>query len=475
MSFSTKFHEESLENTYDDIKLKCRETSFREEENYIDMRTSESNPKKERHTAVLTSTPSSTPTKQTKCEKCFPLIILLLVIAVAASVAIAAMAYQETAKLRSQVSSQQNEVCKNDNNYSSIMSTQLERQAKSFELIWNEIRHYLESCKNNSILESSVDSSQLMNLNMSFSTELKDLNTSIRLSLDKFKNYVSSQLSDARQDFHLLIGEVRNSNNERIKELTNQIVHDIQTIQTFDSCDAVINLYLPFDYGLYRIKSSNSSFDIVNCTFHSCNRVKGYWRRVAYMNTSDNNFAECPPGMIREKHTVSCKYKYFNPGCTSVRYETGTTPYSRICGKVHARYSGSPDAFQSFGGARNESTTLEENYLDGVSLTYGANPRTHIWSFAVSVNLRSGGCAICNQERPRFIGMDFSCELVMPCPTNNVCNFDTLWNGGQCVGEDSFYKELSLPTIQDIELRLCRGQNRHDEDILITFVELFVM
>ena len=469
MSLSTKFHEESLENTYDDIKLK-----YHEEDNYIEMRTGDSTPKKERHTSVFTSTSSATPTKRTKCEKCFPLIILMLVIAVAASVAIAVVAYQETAKLKSQVNFQHCDLCKNNDNYSRIISNQLERQVKSFELIWNEIRHYLKSCNNESILESSVDTTQFMNFNVSFS-EIRDLNTSIMSSLDKFQKNISSQLSDARQDFHLLIGEVRNANDERIKELTNQIVHDIQTIQTFDSCDAVINLYLPFDYGLYRIKSSNSSFDIVNCTFHSCNRVKGYWRTVAYMNTNDNNFAECPPGMIRENDTLSCKYKYFNPGCTSVRYETGTIPYSRICGKVHARYSGSPDAFQSFGGARNENTTLEDNYLDGVSLTYGRNPRTHIWSFAVSVNARSGGCAICDQERPRFIGMDFSCELVRQCPTNTVCNSDILWNGGQCVGEDSFYKELSLPTTQDIELRLCRGQHRHDEDILITFVELFVM
>ena len=474
MSFSAKFHEESLENTYDDIKLKCRETSIREEENYIDIIHGDSNPNKERHTTV-SSASSSTPTKKSKCEKCFPPIIVLLVVAVAASVAIAVVAYHETAKLRSQVNSQQHGVCKNDNDPSTVMSTQLERQTKSFALIWNEIRHYLKSCNNDSILDGSVDSTQLMNLNMSFNTEIRDLNTSIKSSLDILKKYMSSQLSAARQDFHLHIGAVRKTNDERIKELTYQIVHDIQTIQTFDSCDAVINLYLPFDYGLYRIKSSNSSFDIVNCTFHSCNRVKGYWRRVAYFNTSDHNFAECPPGMKRENDTLSCKYKYFNPGCASVRYETGTTPYSRICGKVHARYSGSPDAFQSFGGARNENTTLEENYLDGVSLTYGRNPRTHIWSFAVSVNLRSGGCEVCDKQRPRFVGMDFSCELVMQCPTNTVCNYDILWNGGQCVGEDSFYKELSLPTTQDIELRLCRGQNRHDEDILITFVELFVM
>jgi len=225
----------------------------------------------------------------------------------------------------------------------------------------------------------------------------------------------------------------------------------------------------------YKIQSSNRSVNIVNCTFHSCQGIKGPWRRVANLNTSDaNSFSECPSRLIRESDPLSCKYHYFNPGCVSIRYETGTSSYSKICAKMHARYSGSPDAFQNFGGVRNPST-YEENYLVGVSLPYGRNPRTHVWSFAALVNVKSKGCSVCEKTKPSFVGTDFSCELVMQCPKNTVCNSEVLWKGCQCVGGESFYKEFSCFITQDLEIRLCRGQHRHDEDILITFIELFVM
>ena len=54
---------------------------------------------------------------------------------------------------------------------------------------------------------------------------------------------------------------------------------------------------------------------------------------------------------------------YFNPG---------DIPYSRVGGRVRARQLGQPDGFQDFDGPgfRGE-VSLEDNYVDGISLTYG--------------------------------------------------------------------------------------------------------
>ncbi len=57
------------------------------------------------------------------------------------------------------------------------------------------------------------------------------------------------------------------------------------------------------------------------------------------------------------------------------------------------KLSGSPDVFQHFGGNWEDSVTLDQKYVDGVSLTYG-NLRSHIWTFVASVNFAGGVCAV---------------------------------------------------------------------------------
>ena len=44
---------------------------------------------------------------------------------------------------------------------------------------------------------------------------------------------------------------------------------------------------------------------------------------------------------------------------------------------------GSPDSFCLQPPSRK---TIDESYLDGVSLTYSINPGKHIWSFAAAVD-----------------------------------------------------------------------------------------
>ena len=105
-------------------------------------------------------------------------------------------------------------------------------------------------------------------------------------------------------------------------------------------------------------------------------------------------------------------------------YQTNRISYSQIYGKVHACYSGSPDGFQYYGGHKN-NPTLEDNYVE-------------------------------------------------QCYQSLACNLSQLWDGGQCVGGATFYRQLPQPTTDNIEMRVCRGQDQNDEDILITFVEIFV-
>ena len=51
---------------------------------------------------------------------------------------------------------------------------------------------------------------------------------------------------------------------------------------------------------------------------------------------------------------------------------------------------GSPGAFEHL--YEHPGTTIDEAYIDGVSITYGT-PRTHIWSYTAGAS-ESGSCRV---------------------------------------------------------------------------------
>jgi hypothetical protein len=58
-------------------------------------------------------------------------------------------------------------------------------------------------------------------------------------------------------------------------------------------------------------------------------------------------------------------------------FPTQGIQYSQICGRIIGYQVGRPGAFVNF---FRERDTVNDHYVDGVSLTYG-NPRQHIWTF----------------------------------------------------------------------------------------------
>ena len=61
-------------------------------------------------------------------------------------------------------------------------------------------------------------------------------------------------------------------------------------------------------------------------------------------------------------------------GCEGLTYSTGSDQYDQVCGRIIGYQLSTPDAF------RDSSRSIDSNYIDGVSVTYGS-PRQHIWSF----------------------------------------------------------------------------------------------
>ena len=100
------------------------------------------------------------------------------------------------------------------------------------------------------------------------------------------------------------------------------------------------------------------------------------WTRVAYLDMTDPNTI-CPPGWqiyIRDSKRTCGRISTGHQTCDSVIFPVDGKAYSCVCGRLKAYQS---YAFRYMYGR----ATIDEAYVDGVSLTHGS-PRQHIWTFA---------------------------------------------------------------------------------------------
>ena len=218
-----------------------------------------------------------------------------------------------------------------------------------------------------------------------------------------------------------------------------------------------------------------------------CDTQEGGWMRVANFDMSDPD-ENCPDGFTQVDSADPPLRLCGRPGpigCSPITFPTNGIEYSRVCGRVKAYRFASPDGF----GQNNPS--LDSHYIDGVSITHGPAPRTHIWSFVSSWTNTDGttGCP-CDTNNyqgqiPSYVDIDYFCE---GGPGGLPLNFilfpdNALWDGNDCESGSMccvlnnppyFCKTLDAPTTNDIEVRLCGNQEIGDEDTPIEVVELYV-
>ena len=219
----------------------------------------------------------------------------------------------------------------------------------------------------------------------------------------------------------------------------------------------------------------------------------GGWMRVVYLDGANEN-RTCPRGLdvFEEGGVRGCASSRPNT-CISTSYASNYISYSQVCGRVVGYQDGSPDAFAPF--FANQDRTIDDNYVDGVSITHGCSPRKHIWTFAAAVdeagapNMYRCPCtnngAVFSGIVPPFIGQDYFCDSASR--GNFQFTFypnDPLWDGAGCGPTSTccsfnnppwFCKRLPQPTLDNIEVRFCGDQSLGDENIAIELVEIYVM
>ena len=153
-----------------------------------------------------------------------------------------------------------------------------------------------------------------------------------------------------------------------------------------DSCADILDYNNQSPSGYYWVQNSQGDSHRVYCDMtRTCGGVTGGWMKVAELDMTDNS-NQCPTTLTQRtnsnKHT--CVTNSNSAFCAPVIYSVDAIRYSKVCGKIKAYQFGSTDAFGNLN--RPNSRSIDTNYLDGISLTYGSRPRKHIWTFAASLD-----------------------------------------------------------------------------------------
>ena len=226
-----------------------------------------------------------------------------------------------------------------------------------------------------------------------------------------------------------------------------------------------------------------------NC---SCNATGG-WTRVGKLDMT-NSSQQCPEGFRLDNRTTTslrlCT-RNVTPGCTSLIFDTYAIEYSRVCGRVKGYQEGSPDAFDARVDV-DPIQSLDEIYVDGVSVTHGSPPRQHIWTFAAARDETISSCACTRPDRNYTGYITPEVEQDYFCETGSRDAFellklyieDPLWDGDGCGNGSTccsfnnppwFCKQLPQPTTDAIELRVCTDEpSVSDEDVLLEAFEIYI-
>ena len=274
-----------------------------------------------------------------------------------------------------------------------------------------------------------------------------------------------------------------------IQENTSQVVIHLQAdIITVQAELAIANSNIT--QILTRLDSANSNIASIQSQAANLQTQlhcgPGQWHRVAYLNMSETS-QQCPfPWREYNTSGVRACGRPVSHGesCAAVSYSI-SHQYSGVCGRVTGYQVASPDGF------RNAGDSIDQSYMDGISITHG-HSRVHIWSYVAGVTQSSSqhthnNCpcsSLAGNGHQSFVGNNYYCESGNPNDDweSHLYSNDKLWDGQQCEGTCCknnkfppwFSVQLPVPTNDAIEVRICGDESTSNEDTPVELVEIFV-
>ncbi len=215
------------------------------------------------------------------------------------------------------------------------------------------------------------------------------------------------------------------------------------------------------------------------------------WQCVKFLDMKDPTHS-CPEPWveINDELRVCGRRESIPVGCSSI-YTPGGVSYSEVCGMILGYQFGSTDAFRH---SITNHDTINDPYVDGISLTHGEAPsRHHIWTFASGFNEVSNSNSVCPcakittpESLPSFLENKYFCETgAVKQVKNTIHSDDTLWDGKMCGPTSNccafnsppwFTVTLPSRTTDRIEVRICTHEyfDVRTEDVLVEVIELYV-
>ena len=247
------------------------------------------------------------------------------------------------------------------------------------------------------------------------------------------------------------------------------------------SCKEIYDCKPTTPSGYYWVRNATGGATQVFCVMNTtnCGNITGGWMRAGYLDMTEPS-STCPEGLT---YTAPSSKRMCRTavafGCTSVTYPTHTIPYSKVCGRARGYQLDSTDSYAHYVPG---TTTIDDLYVDGLSITHGS-PRNHIWTFAAGVSKDFNYAYCCNcpcatpyagPSAPPFVGENHFCE------SGNTGDFesgqwyldDPLWDSQGCAsgsnccnrGGPWFSVTLSQEVRDDIEVRVCANPDIQDQD-----------
>ena len=221
----------------------------------------------------------------------------------------------------------------------------------------------------------------------------------------------------------------------------------------------------------------------------TCAGVGGRWRRIVTINISAGDYC---PGEWRKATQSDISFCRVasdrRQTCSSANFSTNGINYQRVCGRARGYQKG--NTLGIYLSSQGIFGSIDNSYVAGLSITYGSNPRKHIWTYAAGnsetfSNLGNCPCTtIPGTDSPSFAGGNYYCESAsIGTPANLMYFFNNpLWDGAGCTGstccDDTtqpwFYHWLNQTVQNDSEARICSRGPFSARSTLIDQLELFI-
>lgn len=296
--------------------------------------------------------------------------------------------------------------------------------------------------------------------------------------------------------------------------LVGDCIHGTCSTAGARSCQELKELGLPSGYYWIRTEKDSTVQLFCDMTRECCNSTGG-WTRAVLLNMSDPTH-ECPeqwreitsPKRTCGRMNNEEQNTEDGSGCSSAIFKTFELEYSHVCGRVLGYQHCNTLAFWSY-FHNEDDMTIDDAFVDGVTISHGSAPRQHVWTFAAALYENYKGrdticqCTKRNYDNksyrrvrvPPWVGTSYFCEtgtITQPPNTTEQCSQvyegvfyskDPLWDGQGCGpnsnccnfhGPPWFCKKLPQPTTDDIEIRICGSTYTSFGDTPVELIELYI-